>query len=143
MTTLDLHPRPSLGALRWLLLLHTLPLAALPFSMQAGPALYVIVAAVGLSWLWLRRHPALGFGADALTRLTWHAEGHWTVHSSAGAFEAQLLGNSLRHPRLLVLNFRLKTGARRTRILLGDELDEDGLRRLRVRLAAVSENGER
>jgi hypothetical protein len=34
-----------------------------------------------------------------------------------------------------VLNFRLKDGTRRTRAVLGDEVDEDALRRLRARLS--------
>jgi hypothetical protein len=58
------------------------------------------------------------------------------VHDgSTAAPEAELLGSSLVHDRLLVLNFRLKSGGRRSRALLGDDADAELLRRLRARLA--------
>ena len=34
----------------------------------------------------------------------------------------------------MVLNFKLNTGAKRTRVILGDETDPELLRRLRARL---------
>jgi hypothetical protein len=58
------------------------------------------------------------------------------VHDgSTAAPEAELLGSCLVHDRLLVLNFRLKSGGRRSRALLGDDADAELLRRLRARLA--------
>lgn len=133
--TIELAPRPSLRALMWLFWLHTgalvLTLAALP----PGPAMVLPAFAVGASWVWTRRHAAFGHGPRALTRLTWHAEGAWTVHDAAGAsHEAELQGSSLVLDGLVVLNFRFKSGGGRTRALLGDEVDADLLRRLRARL---------
>ena len=93
-----------------------------------------MTAAVAASWLWTRRHRAFGHGLRALSRMTWHAEGGWSVHDAAGSHDAELLGSSLVHDLLLVLEFRLRDGARRSRALLGDEADEDLLRRLRARL---------
>jgi toxin CptA len=71
-----------------------------------------------------------------LTRLIAHAEGDsWTVEDGCGArSEAQLLGGSFVHPLLIVLNFRLADGSRRSRALLGDETNPERLRRLRARL---------
>ncbi|HET7798089.1 MAG TPA: hypothetical protein VFK72_09410, partial [Nevskia sp.] len=48
--------------------------------------------------------------------------------------DAELLPSSLVNGRVLVLNFRLADGSRRSRALFGDEVDADALRRLRARL---------
>lgn len=139
-STIDLAPRPSMRALKLLFCLHVAPLAVLPFAMQPGVPMMVLVGLFGLSWLWLRRHPVFGFGPKALTRLTWHAEGGWTLHDGAGkTFEAELLGSSFVHAALLVLNFRLKTGGAGTRVLMGDEADAELMRRLRARLSVFRE----
>lgn len=151
-STIDLTPRPSMRALMAIFILHVAVAALLLVAMPTGGPMAVLAGLVGLSWLRLRRHPALGFGPRALVRLTWHGEGAWTVHDSSGAsHEAELQGNSLIHSSLLVLNFRLtpRSGLRadpaavgganfkerRTRILMGDELDAELMRQLRARLA--------
>lgn len=131
---LDLQLGHSVLALKLIFLLHVGPVVLLPFAMQQGTPMLVILAGFMLSWLALRRHPVFGFGAKALTRLTWHGDGHWTLHDSLGSYEADLLPSSIIHPKLLVLNFKLKDGARRARAVLGDEAEAEPLRRLRVRL---------
>lgn len=152
-STIDLSPRTSMRALMAIFLLHMTVAAALVATMPSGGPMAAAAGFVGLSWLRVRRHPVLGFGPRALTRLTWHAEGGWTVHDASGtAHDAELQGNSLIHSRLLVLNFRLnprsglrtdptviggvklKAGSRRTRILAGDELEAEQFRQLRARL---------
>ncbi|HWU69522.1 MAG TPA: protein YgfX [Stenotrophobium sp.] len=133
--TLDLAPRASMRAFGYLFGLHVALLVLVPFAMQPGPMMYVVLGLIAVSWLWLRRHPVFGFGDRAIVRLVWHAEGGWTLYDAAGRHsDATLLGSSYVHARLLVLNFRLKSGRRRTRILLGDELDAELLRKLRARL---------
>lgn len=134
--TVDLTLRPSIRGLQALFFLHGIPVAALPFAMAPGlPMLGLLLAFAG-SWLWLRRHRALGYGPRALTRIVWHASGGWTVYNEAGkSADAELLPGSFRHPAILVLNFRLPDGSKRTRVLLGDEAPEEPLRRLRARLA--------
>ncbi|MBI2383204.1 MAG: hypothetical protein HYV18_03945 [Gammaproteobacteria bacterium] len=133
--TLELAPKASVRALIVLFWVHVAVVALALFAMQPGAAMAGLVLAVGASWLALRRHPALGFGPRALVRLIWHAQGGWTLHDAAGRrFDADLLGHSHRHRRLIVLDFRLRDGTRRTRLLLGDELDAEMLRRLRARL---------
>lgn len=134
--TIDLALRPSLRALTGLFWIHTAVLVLALAALPSGPGMAGMAVAVALSWLWTRRHPAFGHGPRALARLTWHADGSWRIHDTAGAsFDAELLGSSLVHTHLLVLNFRLKSDGRRTRALLGDETDADSLRRLRARLA--------
>ena len=133
--TLDLTPKASMRAFSLIFVLHVVLLALVPFAMQPGPMLFVMLGLISLSWLGLRRHPAFGFGNKAIVHLIWHAEGGWTLYDGAGrSSSAELLGSSYVHVHLLVLNFRLKNGRRRTRILLGDELDAELMRRLRARL---------
>lgn len=134
-STIDLSPGPSMRAFKLLFWLHVVPIAILPFAMQQGPVMLGILALFALSWFSLRRHAVFGFGPKALVRLVWHAEGGWTVYDKAGEYPAELQGNSYVHNALLVLNFRLKNGSRRTRVLLGDEIDAEQMRQLRARLA--------
>ena len=134
--TIELALRPSLRALAWLFWIHTVVLAFALFALDPGPPMVALAAAAAASWVWTRRHPAFGHGPRALARLGWRADGAWLVHDAAGPHEAELLGSSVIHDYLLVLNFRLKDGGRvRTRALLGDETDADALRRLRARLS--------
>lgn len=136
--TIELAPRPSLRALTILFWLHVALLAALMALLRPGPGMAGMAALVALSWVISRRHPVFGFGPNALSRLTWHAAGKWTLHDKRGARwdDVELLGSSLVHERLLVLVFRLPDGETRSRALLGDELDAELLRRLRARLRA-------
>lgn len=133
--TIDLALRPSVRALTWLFWLHAAVLALALAAVPPGAPMVALAAATGASWFWTRRHPAFGHGPRALSRLTWHADGSWQVGAAAGKpAAAELLGDSLVHDALLVLNFRLEDGRRRSRALLGDEADEETLRRLRARL---------
>ncbi len=134
-TSLDLSPRPSVRAVVWLSLLHMAAVALVLLSSPPRWAGLGMALLFLLSWLSLRRHPAFGYGPRALSHLIWHAEGGWTVESAhSGRDDAELLGVSVVQSWITVLNFRLKHGGKRTRVLLGDELDSDQLRRLRARL---------
>lgn len=125
-------------AFKILFWLHVLPMLGLMFAMKPGTPMMILILLFGVSWGSLRRHAVFGFGPRALTRLTWHAEGNWTVHDAAGAHEAELLPSSYVHPKILVLNFKFKDGGKtRTRALLGDECEPDLLRRLRARLSVA------
>lgn len=135
-TTVELQLQPSLKLLKIVSTLHMLPLAVLPFAMQPGLAMWVLIAAFAGSWFWLRRHAAFGYGKRALVRLSWHADDSWTVHEASGVqHSAQLKGDSSRHPQVLVLRYALKDGGTRTRLIAGDETDTESLRRLKARLA--------
>ncbi len=139
-TTVELRLVPSVKALKVVSTLHLLPLAALPFAMQPGAAMWGLIALFAASWFWLRRHPALGFGKTALVRLTWHADDSWTLHEASSAqHTASLRPDSTRHPQLLVLRYAIKDGGTRTRLIAGDETDVESLRRLRARLSVWRE----
>ena len=134
--TIDLRLKPSLRGMQFVVGLHVL---AATLAMIAQPPDHLGLALSGLllvSWFSLRRHPVFGFGRKALTRLTWHADGpKWSVETSAGAAsDALLLPSTVVTRHLLVLNFRLVDGSRRSRAILGDEAEAELLRRLRARL---------
>lgn len=136
--SIDLAPRPSVRALTILFWLHAGVLVLLMLTLRPGFGLALLGLGVAGSWFWLRRHPAFGFGRRALARLTWHSDGRWTLHEGGGQrHEALLAGDSRVFGHLIVLNFALRGGGRRTRLLVGDELDAELVRRLRARLATL------
>lgn len=137
--TIDLAPRASLRALSLLMVLHGSAGLLMMLAQPPSWLMALTIVAVLFSWTRVRRHPAFGFSDRALSQLTWHEDGRWTLHEAGGAtFAAQLEGDSLVLPSLLVLNFRLADGRRRTRALLGDELEPEVLKRLRARLALAA-----
>ena len=133
--TLEVALRPSVRAVQWLLILHLIVIA-LVFT--AGPpkwAALLMALLLLASWLQLRRHPAFGYGPRAVTRLGALGDGSWRIESTGGAASpASLLGSSVIWPTLLVLGFRREDGRVRHRVIVGDEADDESLRRLRVRL---------
>lgn len=136
--TVDLPLRPSMRALRIAFVLHLSCLALLIAAQPPTLPLVALASAVGASWLWVRRHAAFGFGTRALVRLVWHGDGSWTLHRADGAqLQAQLLGDSIVRGPWLVLRFGADGAARGLRLICGDELSEESLRRLRARLSAA------
>jgi toxin CptA len=134
-TTVELRLTPSVRLLKLVSTLHIVPLALLPFAMQPGPAMWGLIAAFALSWFGLRRSAALGFGNKALLRITWHADGNWTVHDVRGAQAAVLQPNSTVHAHWMLLRFVLNDGSTRSRLIAGDDVNAEALRHLRARLS--------
>lgn len=98
--------------------------------------------------LWLMIIGSLGwslgralFKWGAVVELIEAAAGEWTLCDAAGNIMiARLLPGSYLHSQLVVLNF-VRNGERWRRyrvVVLGDMLDVDSFRHLRVRLLAVS-----
>jgi len=134
-TTIDLSLRPSVRAVVVLSLVHMAAITLIVLAQLPKWGALVMTLLLLASWLTLRRHPAFGYGARALNRLILHSEGGWTVESPRdGRQDAELLGSSVAQSWIIVLNFRLKQGGTRSRVLAGDELDAEALRRLRARL---------
>lgn len=139
-STVELRLQPSRLALRLLLTLHALVLLGLLATLEPGVPMALFALATGLSWYWLRRHPAFGYGPRAIIRVVAQGDGGWRLTDARGTeYQARLLGDSYRHSRLLILNFRLENGVRCSRALLGDECPAESLRRLRVRLGEASD----
>lgn len=138
--TVDVTLRPSMRAFTLLFGVHVVAIALVPFAMQPGPVMWALLVLFCMSWLGLRRHPVFGFGNKALVRLVWHVDGGWRVYDGSGrAYDAQLMGSSYIHSSLLVLNYRLGSGGRRARAVLGDDCDAELLRRLRARLMLLKD----
>ncbi|WP_428312122.1 protein YgfX [Hydrocarboniphaga sp.] len=147
-STLDLRLVPSLRALRWLYAIHFVPLIVIAFAMQQGLPMIGLALAFGCSWFYLRRHRAFGYGPRAIVRVLWQPDTGWRIWQSNGAEAAAALqSDSYVQQRLLVLNFRYldggAAGRRNSRVLLGDELPADALRRLRALLLGVDSNPSR
>lgn len=98
--------------------------------------------------LWLMIVASLGWSLSrallkrgAIVELIEEVAGEWTLCDAAGnTMGVRLLPGSYLHPQLVVLNFaRLDKRWRRYRVvILGDMLNADSFRHLRVRLRAVS-----
>jgi toxin CptA len=121
--------------LRAVFVLHVLCLVLIPFAMQPGWPMILLVAAFGVSWFALRHSAVLGFNSRAITRVIWHADGQWSVFRGARQYRAELRDSSFVHPALIVLNFQLLDGGRAARVIAGGEADVEPLRRLRARLS--------
>lgn len=139
--TIELRLKPSARAHHLLFWLHALPLMLLPLAMQPSLAMTAVAILIGGSWIWLRRHPAFGYGPRALRRIVWHPDGRWSLWRGNGTeLSAEIAGNSYLHPRLTILNFSVPGQRACTRVLLGDEAAENLLTRLRARLSALRTN---
>lgn len=140
--TLDLTLAPSLRAVGVVVMLHVL---AILLTFLAHPQTVVVVILVVLfiaSWASLRRHPAFGYGPRALRRLIAHGDGSWTVETASTSEHVSLLPGSFVNAALIVVRFKLASGNTRSRVLWGDELPADALRRLRARILLGSKEAE-
>lgn len=137
--TIDLRLKPSLRAVKIVFGLHLVAIALVFLARPPTWAGLALALLLFISWQRLRRPTEAGYGGAALVHLIWHADSErWTLETGSGAQTgAELLGSSVVQPWLLVLNFRRQDGRRRTRIVFGDELDDEQLRRLRARLLAL------
>lgn len=136
--SVDLALKPSIRGLTLASAMHALALLLLLVAVPDDTGIIVGAALVAASWFWLRRHPALGFGAKSLRHIIWHEDGRWQVDAGDGPVEAELLAGSIVSGPVPMLRFRLTDGGRRSRCLFGDEADASLLRRLRARLSATS-----
>jgi len=141
--TLELNPKASVFAVQVVVALHVLAIALIFLAQPAHLPGVALALAIFVSWLSLRRPRAAGYGSGALCRLIWHANSErWRIETVSGRIEdATLQRNSIVLPWLVILNFKTLAGARRTRMLLGDEIDPDQLRRLRARLLLLRQTG--
>ena len=117
-------------------LAHLAALAALCLPMTLPVAVRIPLALLVAWSLWrtLRRHAWLN-APEAVVRLVWAEDGLWTLVLRDGTSRsARLLEDSYLSVPLIVLRLGFLDGGHRSVVLLGDMLDADTLRRLRVRL---------
>jgi type IV secretory pathway TrbD component len=141
--TVDIALGQSVRGVAALSVLHAAALILLMLAMPDGPGMAVAALGVAASWLYARRHPALGFGSRAPRRLLWREDGSWQLAFADDALQpAELLPMSVVRGPVPVLRFRVG-GRRVARVLLGDEADAEPLQRLRMRLATEAHDAER
>ena len=101
-------------------------LSSVPIWIKVG---FVASVAVSLAWVGYRYGYRQGRGFIARIELL---DGCWRLETGDGAtYQADLIGGYA-HPAIVILNFRLEKGRRRSLTLLPDSADPDALRRLRV-----------
>lgn len=141
--TVDIALGHSVRGVAALSLLHAGVLILLMVAMPDGVGMALAAVGVAASWLYARRHPALGFGRYSPRRLLWREDGGWQLAFADGELQpAELLPMSVVRGPLPVLRFRVG-GRRVARVLLGDEGDPEPLHRLRMRLATELHDGGR
>ncbi len=89
-----------------------------------------VLASLCWSWSWHVLHRG-----DAVVEVLFKPEGEWWITTAKQAScLGTLLPGGVVQPWLTVLVFRLADGRRRAVVLLADNVDPDGFRRLRVQL---------
>ncbi len=118
-----------------LLLSHAMALALLPL-LPLGLAMQLLLAvAVISSLLYYGARDLLGWGWLAVAAVEWSEPNGWTlIDHRGGHYTAALHGSSYLHRYLVVLNFRLSSGASRRLILTEQAVGTDLFRQLRARL---------
>ena len=129
--SLTLEPRPSRllligGGLGHLLAGVAVVVSSLPWWVQTAFIAGIALSLVGFSY----RH---GYrqGHDFITRIEL-LDGRWRLETGAGGVHPARLTGGYAHPLMVILNFRLESGGRRSVTLPPDAADPDALRRLRV-----------
>ena len=128
---LEIEPRPSRILLVGGIGAHLLSggavvVADLPWWVQAG-----FVAGIALSLLGFGYRHGSRRGRGFIARIE-PRDGRWRLKTGAGAEYWARLTDGYAHPLLVVLNFRLESGGRRSVTLVPDAVDGEALRRLRV-----------
>ena len=131
LVALSIQPRPSRILLSGGGGAHVLSGVAvvvcnLPLWIKVGLIAGIALALIGFGWRYGYRR---GGGFIARIELL---DGRWRLETGSGAtYPADLIGGYA-HPAIVILNFRLENGRRRSLTLLPDSADPDALRRLRV-----------
>lgn len=90
-----------------------------------------LIAAVGASLARAGLRHGWSRGRDFIARIEL-VDGRWRLETGAGAVGRADLSGGYAHPGIVILNFRLEDGRRRSLALLPDSADAESLRRLRV-----------
>lgn len=114
------------GGLSHLLAGVAVVLAGIPWWIKGGAMM-----GIGLSLAWFGWCYGYERGRGFITRMEL-LDGRWRVETGAGKVQRGHVTGGYAHPQLIILNFRLEPGGRRTVTFLPDSADPDALRRLRV-----------
>lgn len=129
--TLNIEPRPSrillvIGSGVHILAGVAVVVCSLPLWVKVGLIAGIALALVRFGWQYGYRR-----GRGFIARLE-ESDGRWRLETGdRSSCRASLLGGYA-HPGIIILNFRLENGRRRSLALLPDAADPGALRRLRV-----------
>lgn len=107
--------------------------ASVPWWVQTG-----FIAGITLSLVWLGYRHGYRHGRGFVARIEL-LDGRWWLETGDGAIYRGQLTDGYAHPLLVILNFRLEVGQRRSVILSPDAVDREVLRRVRVWLRTQSD----
>ncbi|TVR60192.1 MAG: hypothetical protein EA420_14945 [Candidatus Competibacteraceae bacterium] len=100
--------------------------SSLPWWVQAVFLVGIVLSLIEFGYCYGYRH---GPGFIACIELL---DGRWRLETGTGVVCRGQLTGGYAHPLLMILNFRLEDGGRRSVTLLPDAADPETLRRLRV-----------
>jgi hypothetical protein len=141
--TLEFRPRRSKVLARFPVLVHAAAaLTVLVFAKDHAMVAVLLLLVLASFYRNYRKH-VLHLGSRAARRVVCQSDGAWFLQDPHGVIrEARLLPSTFLHPRLVILNFKLKrSSGRRNLVLCPDSLDVQTLRHLRVRLRMTSQAG--
>ena len=128
---LNIEPRPSRfllvsGGGAYLLAGVAVGVSNLPLWIKAGLTVAIALALGRFAWQYGDRR---GHGFIAGLELL---DGGWRLEMGDGSLHRAGLTDGYAHPGIVILNFRLTDGGRRSLALLPDAADAEALRQLRV-----------
>lgn len=128
---LNIEPRPSRILLIGSGVAHGLAgvatiVASVPLWVKAG-----LLASIGLSLAWTGYRYGWRCGGGFISRIEL-LDGRWRLETGDGIQHPAKLTGGYAQPGIVVLNFRLEGGWRRSVALLPDAVNSETLRRLRV-----------
>ena len=100
--------------------------SSIPWWVQGGCVVGII-----LSLVWFSYGYGYAKGRRFITRIEW-LDGRWRLETGDGSVHHGQVTGGYAHPLIVIVNFRLDNGGRRSLTLLPDAADSDDLRRLRV-----------
>lgn len=131
LSSLILEPRPSRSLLIGGGIAHVAAGFAVIFSSIPIWVKIGFIAALGLSLASMGFNSGSRHGRGFIARIEL-LDGRWRLETGSGATHRADLIGGYAHPAIVILNFRLESGRRRSLTLLPDSVDPDALRRLRV-----------
>ncbi|MEZ5580183.1 MAG: protein YgfX [Candidatus Competibacteraceae bacterium] len=140
LAALNIEPRPSRILLIGSGVAHGLAgvatiVASVPLWAKAG-----LLVGIGLSLAWTGYRYGWRRGGGFISRVEL-LDGRWCLETGDGIRHPAGLTGGYAQPGIVVLNFRLEGGWRRSVVLLPDAVDSETLRRLRVWLRTRRDEG--
>lgn len=100
--------------------------STVPFWVKAGFIVGIMLALVRFGWQYGYRR-----GRGFISRIEL-LDGRWRIKAGDGTIHHARLTGGYANSGIIILNFRLESGGRRSLALLPDAADAEALRRLRV-----------